>query len=112
MDSQHPILLSVGLQGGLCNLAVFIGCPHYSHQCSYLTTSGQRLKPAGIVGTMVTFLKCFMRCGDARKPRSVFATCAFSKLLLLVLSVDVLAKVRVIVLGKCHQADKAALVSL
>lgn len=34
-----------------------------------------------------------------------------SKSLLLVLSVNASAKVRVIVLGKCHRADMAALVS-
>lgn len=63
-------------------------------------------------GPQWLFLECFACFGDAGQPGKVFAAWAFSKLLLLVLSLNVLAKVRVIVLGKCHWADRAALASL
>lgn len=58
------------------------------------------------------FQECFTCLGDAKKPGKAFAAWTFSKSLLLVLSVNASAKVRVIVLGKCHRADRAALVSL
>lgn len=82
-------------------------------KCSFLATTGRRLKPAAIVCRAVHFFRNVSLClGDAKKPGKAFAAWTFSKSLLLVLSANASAKVRVIVLGKCHRADRAALVPL
>lgn len=92
----------------------FTGHPHHPpEKGSFLATTGGRLKPAAIVwGSSDFFSGMFYLPRRCRETRQAFAAWSFSKSLLLVLSVNASAKVRVIVLGKCQRADRAALVFL
>lgn len=76
---------------------------------SHLATTARRLKPAAIVRQALTSYRNVS--WRRQETRQRFAAWTCSKSLLLVLSVNASAKVRVIVLGKCHRADRAALVS-